>query len=61
MLGDRLRRPHRRQHRHAAVEGDHVFGDVAAEHDVYAFFEGDIRILRKISSQVVRRLTSISE
>ena len=35
-FGDRLRRPHRRQRRHAIVDDDDV-GDVAAEDNMYRF------------------------
>ena len=59
MLGDRLRCPHRRQHRHATADGVHVVADVTAEDDAYRFFGGDIRILRKISPQAMPRVTNI--
>ena len=50
MPGDRLRYPHRRQHRHAAAGGDSIVANVTAEGDACRF-EGDIRILREISCQ----------
>ena len=60
MRGDRLRRPYRQEHRHATADGVHVVGDVAAEDDVCWFFEGDIRILRKMLPQAMRSTKGIS-
>ena len=59
MLGDRLRCLHRRLHRHATADGGHVVADVTAEDDAYRIFEGDIRILRKISPRAMPRVTNM--
>ena len=59
MLGDRLRCLHRRLHRHTTADGGHVVADVTAEEDAYRIFEGDIRILRKISPRAMPRVTNM--
>ena len=60
ILHGRHRRQHRRQQRHVTLEVDHDVGDVAAEDDMCRFFEVNIRILRKISPQAMRRTVAVS-